>query len=101
MFYQHLCHLIKDNYERANGILSYGQMAINLNRENKFRVNEKRTLRLMRILHIKSVCRKTRKNYIKSTPAAYVSIHVRFLYDEQVLDLYINLMEHLIRVQIL
>ena len=59
-------------------------MAINLNRENKFRVNEKRTLRLMRILHIKSVCGKAQKNYIKSTPAADVSIHVRFLYDEQV-----------------
>lgn len=68
VFNQHLCDLIKDNYEGANGILGYRQMTIKLNRENKFRVNEKRTLRLMRILHLKSVCRKARKKYIKYTP---------------------------------
>lgn len=68
VFNQHLCDLIKDNYEGANGILGYRQMTIKLNRENKFCVNEKRILRLMRILHLKSVCRKARKNYIKSTP---------------------------------
>lgn len=43
-------------------------MTIKLNRENDFHINEKRVLRLMRILQLKSVCRKKRKNYIKSTP---------------------------------
>ncbi|NLM08913.1 MAG: transposase, partial [Clostridiales Family XIII bacterium] len=40
-----------------------------LNRENDFHVNEKRVLRLMRILHLKSVCRRKKNgNYVKSTP---------------------------------
>ncbi len=43
-------------------------MTIKLNRENDFHVNEKRILRLMRILQLKSVCRRKRKNYVKSTP---------------------------------
>jgi len=43
-------------------------MTIKLNRENDFHVNEKRILRLMRILQLKSVCRRRRKHYVKSTP---------------------------------
>lgn len=43
-------------------------MTIKLNRENAFHVNYKRILRLMRILQLKSLCRKPRKNYVKSTP---------------------------------
>jgi len=43
-------------------------MTIKLNRENDFHVNEKRVLRLMRILQLKSICRRRRKNYVKSTP---------------------------------
>lgn len=43
-------------------------MTIKLNRENDFHINEKRIYRLMRILSLKSVCRKKKKNYIKSTP---------------------------------
>ena len=43
-------------------------MTIKLNRENDFHVNEKRVLRLMRILQLKSVCRRRRRNYVKSTP---------------------------------
>ena len=43
-------------------------MTIKLNRENDFHVNQKRIYRLMRILGLKSVCRRKRKNYIKSTP---------------------------------
>lgn len=42
-------------------------MTIKLNRENDFRVNDKRILRLMRILNLKSVCRRKKKNYVKST----------------------------------
>lgn len=68
IFNKEICALIKNNYEEANGILGYRQMTIKLNRENEFHVNCKRTLRLMRILQLKSVCRKSRKNYVKSTP---------------------------------
>jgi transposase InsO family protein len=60
--------LIKDAYEERNGILGYRQMTIKLNRENNFTVNHKRIYRLMQIFNLKSVCRRRRKNYIKSTP---------------------------------
>ena len=60
--------MIRDAYEEKNGILGYRQMTIKLNRENDFIVNHKRIYRLMHILNLKSVCRKKRKNYIKSTP---------------------------------
>lgn len=43
-------------------------MTIKLDRENDFHVNQKRIYRLMRILGLKSVCRRKRKNYVKSTP---------------------------------
>lgn len=43
-------------------------MTIKINRETEFTVNHKRIYRLMKILKIKSVCRKKRKIYIKSTP---------------------------------
>jgi transposase InsO family protein len=42
-------------------------MTIRLNREHELNVNHKRVYRLMKILNLKSVCRKKRKNYIKST----------------------------------
>lgn len=44
-------------------------MTIKLNREHDIHVNHKRILRLMRILKLKSVCRRRKRmNYIKSTP---------------------------------
>jgi len=43
-------------------------MTIKLNREHSLTVNHKRIYRLMRILQLKSVCRKKRKNYVPSTP---------------------------------
>ncbi len=43
-------------------------MTIKLNREHNLRVNHKRIYRLMNILNLKSVCRRKKKNYIKSTP---------------------------------
>ena len=63
-----LLPLIKEAYEEKNGILGYRQMTIKLNRENDFHVNQKRIYKLMQILGLKSVCRRKRKNYIKSTP---------------------------------
>jgi putative transposase len=67
-FNKTLLPLIKDAYEERNGILGYRQMTIKLNREHDFHVNEKRIYRLMGILDLKSVCRRKRKNYVKSIP---------------------------------
>lgn len=43
-------------------------MTIKLNREHDLQVNHKRIFRLMRILNLKSVCRRKRKTYVKSVP---------------------------------
>ena len=43
-------------------------MTITINREHKVHYNKKRIYRLMRLLHLKSVTRIKRKNYIPSTP---------------------------------
>ena len=59
---------IKELYEEQNGILGYRQMTITVNREHNVHYNKKRIRRLMQILHLKSVCRRKRYNYIKSTP---------------------------------
>lgn len=63
-----LIPLIIEAYNEQDGILGYRQMTIKLNRENEFSVNHKRIYRLMCILGLKSVCRKKRKRYIRSTP---------------------------------
>lgn len=60
--------MIKDAYEEKNGILGYRQMTMKLNREHQLHVNHKRIYRLMKILDLKSVCRRKRKSYLKSTP---------------------------------
>jgi len=67
-FNKTLLPLIKGAYEDKGGIPGYRQMTIKLNRENGFNLNNKRIYRLMRILNLKSVCRKKKKSYIKSTP---------------------------------
>lgn len=67
-FNKELLTKIKDTYEERNGILGYRQMTIKLNREHHLNVNYKRIYRLMHILNLKSVCRRKRKNYIRSTP---------------------------------
>ncbi|SMC33174.1 IS3 family transposase [Sporomusa malonica] len=63
-----LLKLVKDAYQERNGILGYRQMAIKLNREHNLKVNHKRIYRLMRILNLRSVCRRKRKSYVQSTP---------------------------------
>ena len=63
---------VKDLYEESNGVLGYRQMCININREKTdelpHKINVKRVRRIMRILGLKSVIRKKRPDYIKSTP---------------------------------
>lgn len=68
MFNKALLPLIKDAYEEKGGILGYRQMTIKLNRKSDFHINHKRIYRLMRILNLKSVCRRKKKTYVKSTP---------------------------------
>ncbi|WAG63056.1 IS3 family transposase [Clostridium estertheticum] len=62
-----LLKLICGLYEENDGILGYRQMTIKIRREYNKTVNYKRIYRLMRIIGLKSVCRKKRYNYIKST----------------------------------
>lgn len=59
---------IKALYIEENGILGYRQMTIAINRIHNTTYNVKRIRRLMRALHLRSVCRKKRYNYIPSTP---------------------------------
>ena len=63
---------VKDLYEESNGVLGYRQMSITINREKTgelpHRINVKRVRRIMRILGLKSVIRKKRPDYVKSTP---------------------------------
>ena len=63
---------VKDYYEESNGVLGYRQMSININREKTaelpHRINVKRVRRIMRMLGLKSVIRKKRPDYVKSTP---------------------------------
>ena len=65
---EELVEWIKELYEEQNGILGYRQMTITVNRRHETHFNKKRIRRLMQILHLKSVCRKKKYNYIKSTP---------------------------------
>lgn len=62
-----LLELIKEAYEERDGILGYRQMTIKLRREHNLTVNHKRIYRLMRLTGLKSVCRRKRYNYVKST----------------------------------
>jgi putative transposase len=63
-----LTSLIREAYEEKDGILGYRQITIKLYREHELKVNHKRIYRLMKILGLKSVCRKKKYNYKKSTP---------------------------------
>lgn len=65
---EQLIEWIKELYEEQNGILGYRQMTITVNRVHKTTYNKKRIRRLMQILHLQSVCRKKKYNYIQSTP---------------------------------
>lgn len=65
---EELISLIQKTYETQKGILGYRQMTIKLNREQAQHVNHKRIYRLMQLMNLKSVCRRKRYRYVKSTP---------------------------------
>ncbi len=67
-----IAELVKENYENSEGVLGYRQMHLNINKDYSevlpHRINVKRVRRIMRILNLKSVIRRKRPDYIRSTP---------------------------------
>lgn len=61
---EHICQL----YQESNGIFGYRRMHLNLKRRFELICNKKRVQRVMRAIGLKSVIRRKRPNYIKSTP---------------------------------
>ena len=55
-------------YQESNGIFGYRRMQLNLERRFSMHCNHKRVYRVMRAIGLKSVIRRKRPNYIKSTP---------------------------------
>jgi len=55
-------------YTEVKGIYGYRRMKMNINRRLGKKYNHKRIYRLMRTVNMKSVIRRKRKNYIRSTP---------------------------------
>lgn len=60
---EHICFL----YQESNGIFGYRRMQLNLKRRFGLHCNLKRVHRVMRAIGLKSVIRRKRPNYIKST----------------------------------
>lgn len=54
-------------YEKVNGIYGYRRLTINLSKPEE-PINHKRVYRLMKLAGIKSVIRRKKKNYVRSTP---------------------------------
>lgn len=55
-------------YQESNGIFGYRRMQLNLKRRFHLYCNKKRIYRVMRAIEMKSVIRRKKPNYIKSTP---------------------------------
>jgi putative transposase len=55
-------------YVEVDGIYGYRMMQLAVNRKLRANYNHKRIYRLMRLMGLKSVTRKKRKKYVKSTP---------------------------------
>lgn len=55
-------------YEQTNGILGYRRMTMFINKEYQTQYNQKRIYRLMRFAGLRSVIRRKRPSYIRSTP---------------------------------
>jgi len=55
-------------YQDSNGIFGYRRMQLNMRRRFHLHYNKKRVYRVMQAIGMKSVIRRKRPNYIKSTP---------------------------------
>ena len=64
---QQLIHAMILLYEKVEGIYGYRRLTINLSKPEK-PINHKRVYRLMKLAGIKSVIRRKKKNYVRSTP---------------------------------
>ena len=63
-----ITHEIIKVYEEVQGIYGYRRITMNINKNLNSKYNHKQIYRLMKVLNLKSVIRKKRKNYVKSTP---------------------------------
>jgi len=63
---------IIDLNKEVNGIYGYRRITMNLNRRLNKNYNHKRIYRLMTLVGIKSVIRKKKKRYVRSTPQSVV-----------------------------
>lgn len=71
-----LARLITEIYQGQRDIPGYRQMKIILERRYGLKCNWKRIYRLMRVLGLRSVCRKKRRKHKKKTPAEYITENV-------------------------
>ena len=71
-----LAGLITEIYQTQRGIPGYRQMKIILERRYGLKCNLKRIYRLMRVLGLRSVCRKKKRRYQKKTPAEYTAENI-------------------------
>jgi Transposase and inactivated derivatives len=55
-------------YQESNGIFGYRRMQLNLKRRFELHCNKKRVYRVMRAIGMKSVIRRKRPSYVRSTP---------------------------------
>lgn len=65
---QTIIETIANIYEAVGGIYGYRMMQLAVNRKLQAKYNLKRIYRLMRLMGLKSVTRKKRYRYVKSTP---------------------------------
>jgi transposase InsO family protein len=60
--------MIQIFYEKFDGIFGYRRMTMNINQGREKPYNHKRIYRLMQLIHLNSVIRRRKYNYVKSTP---------------------------------
>lgn len=70
---EQLASLIFEIYQSQHGIPGYRQMKLILERRHGIKCNLKRVYRLMRILGLRSVCRRKKHRHKKKTPADYIA----------------------------
>ncbi len=63
-----LIELICKLYQESDGVLGYRRIRRNMLRDHGMHVNKKRVHRIMRVIGLKSVIRRKRTSYIKTTP---------------------------------
>jgi len=73
---ENLAQIITEIYQGQRGIPGYRQMKIILERRYGLKCNLKRVYRLMRVLGLRSVCRKKKRRYQKKTPTEYATENI-------------------------